>query len=72
VILALHDLNTAVEEKNLKAMSRALKNPGFNVTECISATDEVLYFSHLLVCIRHLLFPSSMSTGLMPQARNES
>lgn len=71
MILALHELNTAVERKDLKATLRALKYPGFNVMECISTTDDVLYFRHLLVCIRHLQFPSSINITLVPQARIE-
>lgn len=63
MILALHELNTAVEAKDLKATLRALKYPGFGVMECISATDDALYFRHLLVCIRQLHFPSSISAA---------
>jgi hypothetical protein len=70
VILALHDLNTAVEGGDLKAMIRALQNPRFKVVESISPTDAVLYFRHLLVCIRHLHIPSSISIALVLQARN--
>jgi hypothetical protein len=65
VILALHDLNTAVEGNDLKAMLRALQNPGFKVVEYISSTDAVLYFRHLVVCIRHLHIPSNISIALV-------
>jgi hypothetical protein len=65
VILALHDLNTAVEGKDLKATLRALQNPGFKVVEYISSTDAVLYFRHLLVRIRHFHIPSNISIALV-------
>lgn len=51
VILALHDLNTAIEERDLKAMLRALQNPGLKMVECISSNDAVLYFKLLHVCM---------------------
>jgi hypothetical protein len=72
VILALHDLNTAVEGKDLKAMLRALQNPGFKVVEYISSTDAVLYFRNLHVCIRYLHNPSSIGIALVLQSRSGS
>jgi hypothetical protein len=56
VILALHDLNTAVEGRDLKAMLRALQSPTLKLVECISSTDAVLYFKHLHVCMSLLVF----------------
>lgn len=54
MILALHDLNTAVEGRDLTAMLRALQYPGLKVVEYVSATDAELYFKHLRVCISQL------------------
>jgi hypothetical protein len=54
VILALHDLNTAVEGRDLKVMLRALQYPGLKVAEYVCSTDAELYCKHLHVCISQL------------------
>lgn len=70
MILALHDLNTAVEGRDLKAMFRALQYPGLKVVEYVSSTDADLYFKHLHVCISQvrltlLLLASSQFSGIL-------
>lgn len=72
MILALHDLNTAVEGRDLTAMLRALQYPGLKVVEYVSSTDAELYFKHLRVCINYitfltntLLLASSQSSGIL-------
>jgi len=66
VILALHDLNTAVEGRDLTAMLRALQYPGLKVVEHVSSTDAELYFKHLRVCISQLHNLSNTHTYWLP------
>lgn len=61
VILALNDINNAIEGRDLKAMLRALRSPGLKIVEHLSSTDAELYFKHLHVCISHLHIPSIFS-----------
>jgi hypothetical protein len=65
VILALHDLNSAVEERDLTVMLRALQYPGLKVVEYVSSNDAELYFKYLRVCISqlHNLLNKNFVTG---------
>ncbi|XP_069669169.1 ras GTPase-activating-like protein IQGAP1 isoform X2 [Periplaneta americana] len=50
LIMALQKLNTAIEEKDLKAMLRALQSPSLKLVDNIAPVDSILYLKLLYKC----------------------
>ncbi|KAJ9593504.1 hypothetical protein L9F63_014957, partial [Diploptera punctata] len=50
IVLALHQLNSAIKEKNILGFVKALKSPELNLIDQVSSSDVILYFKALRRC----------------------